>query len=239
MTFSTADTDIALSRWKNGFKLSRVTDTPTLPGSTPLSVVMAQPFNVFFTNEASAFSNINESTTDTCGCDSPFAARGKKAIDFFDSHNANIIEEYNSAVLKKQCRSMHDYDLQRKDGSIKHVLTFRAPLYSNDGKVVGITGSSIAVGEHPLAESLATIHALGFMVAESHQPQGAITVGDVYLSSKEKLCLQYAVRGKTMREIAIILGLSRRTVEHYLENIKRKFNVKTKPELIERAIDLF
>lgn len=45
------------------------------------------------------------------------------------------------------------------------------------------------------------------------------------------------IRGKSMRRISDILGLSQRTVESYIETLKAKFIVSTKGELIEQAIN--
>jgi DNA-binding CsgD family transcriptional regulator len=46
--------------------------------------------------------------------------------------------------------------------------------------------------------------------------------------------IKYVMRGKTMREIGVILGLSRRTIESYFEKIKMKANVKTRSELFDK-----
>lgn len=52
------------------------------------------------------------------------------------------------------------------------------------------------------------------------------------LTKRELDCAYHLVLGKTNKEIAIILGLSPRTVEEYTNNIKRKMNCKNKAELI-------
>nr|WP_248295715.1 helix-turn-helix transcriptional regulator [Legionella pneumophila] len=56
-------------------------------------------------------------------------------------------------------------------------------------------------------------------------------------------CAQLLVRGKTAEEIAIILNLSKRTVEHYINILKRKLNAHNKGLLITKLLhqypDLF
>lgn len=58
------------------------------------------------------------------------------------------------------------------------------------------------------------------------------------LSLREKECLTWVIRGKTASEIAHILGLSKRTIESYMINIKNKLGAASKSELIGKVIDL-
>lgn len=48
--------------------------------------------------------------------------------------------------------------------------------------------------------------------------------GNLYLTERELECVNYLSRGKTAEEIAIILNISKRTVETHIKNIKRKMN---------------
>ena len=60
-----------------------------------------------------------------------------------------------------------------------------------------------------------------------------ITVTNVKkLSDRENEVLSHVVRGKTSKEIGMQLDISRRTVEHHIENIKYKTNCHSKAELI-------
>lgn len=54
----------------------------------------------------------------------------------------------------------------------------------------------------------------------------------ITLSNREKECLRYCLEGKSASQIADILFLSNRTVEHYLEQLKDKFLCERKSELI-------
>jgi len=57
------------------------------------------------------------------------------------------------------------------------------------------------------------------------------------LSKRQSEILQHVIRGKTLKEIAYIMGLSQHTVGHYFEMIKIKLNVNSKSELILKTID--
>lgn len=55
------------------------------------------------------------------------------------------------------------------------------------------------------------------------------------LSQREKECVNLLIKGKSMKETASILGLSPRTVEHYLEDVKMKFDCRYKNEIFALA----
>ena len=54
-----------------------------------------------------------------------------------------------------------------------------------------------------------------------------------YLTQQEYRCLSHLIEGLTVKKTADQLDLSPRTVEFYLANIKTRFNVKKKRNLIE------
>lgn len=58
------------------------------------------------------------------------------------------------------------------------------------------------------------------------------------LSKRELQCMFYILRGKSNREIADELKLSKRTIDFYMENIKNKFGCLSKSELIIKAIEI-
>ena len=56
------------------------------------------------------------------------------------------------------------------------------------------------------------------------------------LSKRQMECLFFLLRGKTHKEIGGILGLSQRTVDSYIDEIKFKMNCFTQAQLIEKSI---
>ena len=61
---------------------------------------------------------------------------------------------------------------------------------------------------------------------------------DLKLSKRENEVLFYMLRGGTASQIASRLFISKRTVERHFENIKLKMACQSKPDVIEKAIDL-
>ncbi len=61
-------------------------------------------------------------------------------------------------------------------------------------------------------------------------------LADTCLAKREMDCLFYLLRGKTMKEIAIALDISWRTVESYLYRIKSKWGCEKKNDIVDYAI---
>ncbi len=59
----------------------------------------------------------------------------------------------------------------------------------------------------------------------------------VYFTQRETQCILLLLKGYTMRQVAIFLKLSARTVEYYTKNMKRKLQCRTKSELIGKVLD--
>lgn len=54
-----------------------------------------------------------------------------------------------------------------------------------------------------------------------------------YFTYREAQCMAQIMRGKTIKAAAQAIGLSPRTVEYYLKNMKAKFKCRTKSELMQ------
>lgn len=54
-----------------------------------------------------------------------------------------------------------------------------------------------------------------------------------YFTYREAQCMAQIMRGKTIKASAQAIGLSPRTVEYYLKNMKAKFKCRTKSELMQ------
>lgn len=59
----------------------------------------------------------------------------------------------------------------------------------------------------------------------------------VYLSSQQGRCLLLLIKGKSAKEIGLEMKLSHRTVEHYLDKIRRQLGCSSTKELIATYID--
>lgn len=62
---------------------------------------------------------------------------------------------------------------------------------------------------------------------------------EYYLTKREQECAHLLLLGNTAQEIALLLGLSRRTVEDYINLLKKKLNVRNKTELVLKLSQSF
>jgi DNA-binding CsgD family transcriptional regulator len=58
----------------------------------------------------------------------------------------------------------------------------------------------------------------------------------LHLSDRERECLQWVADGKTDWEIGQILSISEKTVNAYIERVKHKLDVQTRPQALVVAI---
>ena len=59
---------------------------------------------------------------------------------------------------------------------------------------------------------------------------------DTILSRREQECLQWTAAGKTSQEIAVILGLSEHTVNHYLSTVCQKIDAHNRAHMVSKAM---
>lgn len=71
-------------------------------------------------------------------------------------------------------------------------------------------------------------------IAEEAIDRGAVPRHGV-LSEREAATLTWAARGKTSAEIALILGLTKRTVDFHADNARLKLNAATRMEAAVKA----
>lgn len=57
------------------------------------------------------------------------------------------------------------------------------------------------------------------------------------LSPRETLCVMWAAKGKNTHETAVLTGINARTVQHYLDSAREKYDAKTLPQLAVMAKD--
>lgn len=140
------------------------------------------------------------------------------------NEDKKIISTSKPAQFSHKFTTLHDVVLNMR--------SFKGPLFDENRNVIGIYGINNITNRHDLKTSLNLLMKAGesannIRLSQNHN-----------LTRRQQECLYYLVRGKTMQGIADTLGLSAKTIEHYLENIKNKLHCNSRTELIARALQM-
>jgi LuxR family quorum-sensing system transcriptional regulator CciR len=104
------------------------------------------------------------------------------------------------------------------------------------GSVHFTVGPSRPFPRH-LAPALQSFATYGFEAARRlARTHDGSTLNSVPLTDRQIDCVLLSARGKSDTDIAQLLGLTRRTVNEYIEGAKRRYCVATRQQLIVRAL---
>ncbi len=220
--------ELILDRYAGGVKLLRPTDTNQ--SLSTVGVIMRMPYNVYFLDKTHHIQAINDPAWSSCGFDSGRDALGNSMAkvckfreqlhDLF-AHDVKVIEARQAQIFSESCVLVGDKQIS--------AVSLRMPWYSDSNTIIGIFGYSVMLKENDInrvGSQLAEI--CKFMTPAPLYHNNRISM-EMY-SKREREVIHWVVRGKTMRQIGAILGLSCRTIESYFENIKTKANVRTRSE---------
>lgn len=222
----------SIRRVGNGVELVNALDTG-------LSLIHANemPFNIYIVDASSETRYANEMCADIIGYDSIKSALGKSIFDVTSYESAIAVRNHDIQVMRQNNATITEEELERDD-YLQRCLSFKYPLYKKD-EIVGVFGCSIFYERDTLTTALAQIVNMGLLDSAPASRLNTKLKKSLYdFTKREEQCLYYSVRGKSAREIGVVLNLSRRTVEQYLENVKFKMGVRTRSEMLEIGWDV-
>ncbi len=241
--------ELLLQRWAGGFMLARPDGKITPESENPnlfqpvmtLGEMLDQSFDVYLYNHSHQFQIVNDEFVKS-GFISIKNLCGRHATEVFPQEGKELVKN-NMEVLTARSSRIVQEDMQLSSGVTQEYLSIKSPLYNENSNLIGIFGISILLGAHNIAESLLHVTKLG-MLNPARFPISTSQKNDIAktaytFSKRERECLFYLSRAKTSKEIAAILSISIRTIEHYIDNIKTKIGIASRSELIAFAINLF
>jgi DNA-binding CsgD family transcriptional regulator len=199
-------------------------------------------FNYFYDNKVMAC--YKDSDFSFVNCDDGFlkysGIKDKKQILGLTDHDlawvvyADKYRKHDEDALKGNCYSAL-VPLCDHKGNKFAFINKKIPRMNDKQKIAGIISHAIEINN---PEIFKLIHLLdkfstvkldkSYFFDKQHS--------SIELTEREGQCLFYLIKGKTSKMTANILGISYRTVELYIVNLKIKFNVNNKSELIDKAI---
>lgn len=156
-----------------------------------------------------AILSLNERTLRFMGAEKATDIIGMNAKEFLpqQDHAQKWIDN-NTWIIKNESNSMF-LETGIINNKLQYFRTFRSPILGHLGKVVAVSGFSIPIQSTCL----------------------------IPLSKQQTACLKQFAMGYSYKKIAAIMGLSTRTVEHYINTVKLKLNCETRTDLIVHAIE--
>lgn len=238
--------DLLLLRHQNGVVLIR----PEMARIHNLKLysiekILSMPYNVYFMSPDSYFYQLNESTADSLGFVSIEDGIGKSVRETAKNETREKILSHDKILIEKDQSIFEEIMFNRKSDDIsKPYLLIKFPLYDyKNNKLLGIFGVAISLDPtqtNSISTSLTTLTDTGLLgPSSSKNILTPFQVDNTTFTFREKDVMHYLVLGKSAKEIAFILGISPRTVEEYIANIKVKLNVSSKSAVIEKVIPLF
>lgn len=164
------------------------------------------------------------------GLTKPDDLTGLSDLDLCWSKEAPSLYINDQKVITEKKNIFFIESYKSPNGVLNNCLSYKAPLYTRLKKIIGVVGLSLQINTNALyigAPTTSSIDKILFF-SQSKNLQG--------LSDRQKECLYYLTKGMTSKQIARVLQLSPRTVEHYIEFIKIKLGCFSRADLIEKIL---
>jgi len=222
-----------LSRIGSGVQLSKTSTTHT---SLTVNQLLALPMSAWLLDKSGATIVINAEGIDVCGFGSLQQALGHSIADVSQKKSAGVLLDNCIEVMQRDETRIFEETHVRKDNIVQQFLSVKSPLYDHAQQIIGVCGFSIVLGRHSIADSLNLLSQLTLLGPAQPKQDPLATLN---LPPREKQCLQLVCKGYTAKMIAKELAISFRTVECYLETLKKRMGAQSRSELIAMAADLY
>lgn len=244
--------ELLIYRHGNGIKLVRPEDAYRLksyPNSYYTGHTVGSCLNfqscIYFGNMESKLQNMNEGNAKAIGCQSIRSAIGKDAYAFLKKGNARRIIQHDIEIMMANKTIISEEDIILKNDDVRsNAIIVKSPWYDYDGHTIGTFACSLVVDAQPITSFLEELSQLSLLssnhsVSQENNVSLGSQIDGVYLSKREAEVLQQMTFGKSARAAGEALSISQRTVETHLVHIKKKLKIRSKAELIDKAIYAF
>lgn len=155
---------------------------------------------------------------------------GKKDKDFCWGEQAPTLQQNDHKIVYLEKPATFIEPCVTFDKKLRSFLSYKFPLKNKVDKVIGLFGMSVLLDD---SETMNT-----WLIESSYLHLTNLLSLNKDLTLRQLDCLYYLVRGMTMKQIAQAMNLAPKTIEHYLESIKKKLNCQSRTELISHALQI-
>lgn len=171
-----------------------------------------------------------------------------------DANRYHPIDEMAKRVKNEGPHARYDesYRIIVPSGETRWILDKGQPIYDDNGNCLGVSGVAIDVTVNKLLEKFMNEKTYSNTVNQvlpnfisdlscSTSLKNKIILktkqGTIRLTKREIECILEILKGKTSKEIGKTFNRSFRTIEHITQQIKFKFNCKTRSQLIDTILN--
>lgn len=216
---------------------SRVTSPLDKDYSIQIENFLELPCNVYMKDTKGIYRECNSVHAESFG-----AARIEDILGRTDmqlhpiKEDCRIFAMNDAEVIKAEAPKIFIEPITFVNRPTVNMLSHKIPCHNKQGKIIGVFGVSVPldnVQQFPLTSSSLTEKNPPIQVNQNQNEYANIKV-----SKREKECLTCLAKGMTAKEIARVLNLSPRTIEFYIENMKKKYRCNNRIQLIAKAYDI-
>jgi DNA-binding CsgD family transcriptional regulator len=167
--------------------------------------------------------------------------KGKMDSDLLWREQAPILMKNDAEIIQHNMAKTFIEAVQLDTGPIQYYFSRKAPLYTRQGKIIGVVGISFLVDcDISMFTTLQDSNRVSRpnIIDGMNSSQRLEQNSNASLTAKQIKCLYYLVQGMTIKQIGQQLNLSPRTVEDHLNSAKNKLNCYNRAELITTALQL-
>lgn len=184
---------------------------------------------VFWKDVKGHYLGCNDVVAEICKLKSRHDIVGKLDCDLpMQQEEATSLSNGDKKVIQSGAGTQFQYCITQENETLEF-LTFKAPLYDSKGNVIGIYGIDSYLSNDKLHD---------FVRKMSIQPTTLKQYVSAEFSKRKIDILYYLVIGMTAKQMAPKLGISHRTIEHHIENLRKYFSTQSRSELIAKALQL-
>jgi DNA-binding CsgD family transcriptional regulator len=179
------------------------------------------PLYFFIKNETGIYISCNDFMAQVLGFNKGVEILGCTDFDLSWTESAPLFRGNDNQVIRAEKPKTFIETGRLAHGENSSAFSYKWPLRLQSKKIVGIMCISIPVEK----DTSLNKNSIDIIACEYD------------ITKRQKECLHYLVRGMTIKEIGSILGLSPRTVEHYIEALKIKLDCNSRSQLIAKVLE--
>ena len=178
------------------------------------------------------YSSFSENLAKLIDIDSPKKALGKTDFDLCWKTQAKFYTSTDKKILEERILYFNKVEIIPKGDQIIKILISKYPLQNNLGDCIGVAGYFTEITHHNFTRNK------GYIDYTTNRFYFDENATDKYFTPRELEVLKLLMTGYQSKKIALILKISSRTADEYIDNIKTKLNCYTKSEVILSAFKL-